>query len=350
VPDAVGQRQAGRPADHNTDHGAPRVAASDPGADSTGQRQRDEHRHEGNWDPVPTENSAGATAIRPFAIPVTAEAEIEALRARIVATRWLPLYLNQLGMARPWMGDFAGTASLVAESDSVVAAIGSPSAPYTLLRLRALQGREAEASALIASAIEQAAAGGDDPALRHRLRGRHRGPLPGAAQRRGGRARAAGHRRDGAHAQRRGPAHADRTGGLHRDTHLDTHTAAICGVRGRAVSPLQVPATAAGYAQLPASARLRPARPYRPPAAFDVAMRVLTCRLRYVLVRAMVFNRRGWSRSSYTCHSACEVLTADAVAIPSRTLHRQAVAPIQVARTCVLKIVSSGEGTCLRAP
>src|SRR5205823_1189995 len=28
--------------------------------------------------------------------------------------------------------------------------------------------------------------------------------------------------------------------------------------------------------------------------------------------RAMVFNGRGWSRSSYTCHSACEILTAGA--------------------------------------
>jgi transposase len=34
------------------------------------------------------------------------------------------------------------------------------------------------------------------------------------------------------------------------DTHLDTHTAAICDARGRAGSQLQVPATAAGYAQL----------------------------------------------------------------------------------------------------
>ena len=37
---------------------------------------------------VPTESSAGVTAIRPFTIPVTPEAEIEALRVRIAATRW----------------------------------------------------------------------------------------------------------------------------------------------------------------------------------------------------------------------------------------------------------------------
>jgi DNA-binding CsgD family transcriptional regulator len=41
----------------------------------------------------------------------------------------------------------------------VAAAIGSASVPWTALRLRALQGREAEAAAAIASAIEQAAAG-----------------------------------------------------------------------------------------------------------------------------------------------------------------------------------------------
>ena len=39
------------------------------------------------------------------------------------------------------------------------------------------------------------------------------------------------------------------------DTHLDTHTAALCDARGRAVAQLQVPATAAGYAQLLAWAR-----------------------------------------------------------------------------------------------
>jgi DNA-binding CsgD family transcriptional regulator/tetratricopeptide (TPR) repeat protein len=73
----------------------------------------------------------------------------------------LPLYLSALGLTSAWMGDFAGAASLVAEADSVAAATGSHFAPYTLLRLRALQGREAEASA----AIEHAAAGGPGVAI-----------------------------------------------------------------------------------------------------------------------------------------------------------------------------------------
>jgi pimeloyl-ACP methyl ester carboxylesterase len=38
--------------------------------------------------PVPTENSAGTGGIRPFSIPVTSDAEIEALRARVAAARW----------------------------------------------------------------------------------------------------------------------------------------------------------------------------------------------------------------------------------------------------------------------
>jgi len=35
-----------------------------------------------------TETTAGATAIRPFTVPIIADAELEALRARIKATRW----------------------------------------------------------------------------------------------------------------------------------------------------------------------------------------------------------------------------------------------------------------------
>ena len=67
----------------------------------------------------------------------------------------LPIHLTYLGMAIVWTGDFAGAASLVAEIDSVAAVTGSRFPPYTLLRLRALQGRDDEASAAIASAVEQ---------------------------------------------------------------------------------------------------------------------------------------------------------------------------------------------------
>jgi DNA-binding CsgD family transcriptional regulator len=72
----------------------------------------------------------------------------------------LPIHLATLGLITAWMGDFAGAASLIEESDSVAAATGSPIAPYTLMRLRSLQGSEAEASRLITGAIERDAAGG----------------------------------------------------------------------------------------------------------------------------------------------------------------------------------------------
>jgi tetratricopeptide (TPR) repeat protein len=70
----------------------------------------------------------------------------------------LPIFLNALGIETVWIGDFASAASLIAEADSA-AAIGSPIAPFTELRLRSLQGKEAEASALIAHAIELAGTG-----------------------------------------------------------------------------------------------------------------------------------------------------------------------------------------------
>jgi DNA-binding CsgD family transcriptional regulator len=66
----------------------------------------------------------------------------------------LPFHLSQLGMALTWMGDFAGAEVVVAETDSVAAATGSPIGPFTLLGLRALQGRESEATAVIDAALE----------------------------------------------------------------------------------------------------------------------------------------------------------------------------------------------------
>ncbi|HEX6023483.1 MAG TPA: ATP-binding protein, partial [Solirubrobacter sp.] len=68
----------------------------------------------------------------------------------------LPVHLTYLANAILWMGDFTGAASLVAEIDSVAAVTGSHFPPYALLRLRALQGREDEASAVIASVVKAA--------------------------------------------------------------------------------------------------------------------------------------------------------------------------------------------------
>ena len=68
----------------------------------------------------------------------------------------LPVILTMLGTVTLLSGDFAGAAATIAEADSVAAATGSRVAPHIALRLLALRGREAEASALIAATIEQA--------------------------------------------------------------------------------------------------------------------------------------------------------------------------------------------------
>jgi DNA-binding CsgD family transcriptional regulator len=67
----------------------------------------------------------------------------------------LPVHLSTLAYARASIGDFPGAASLIGEVDNVTVATGSKIAPYALLKLRALQGRESEASEPIANAIEQ---------------------------------------------------------------------------------------------------------------------------------------------------------------------------------------------------
>jgi DNA-binding CsgD family transcriptional regulator/tetratricopeptide (TPR) repeat protein len=77
----------------------------------------------------------------------------------------LPLLLAQLGTARAWTGDFAGAAAIAAESDSVTVATGSRFVSHAWLRLRALQGRESEVTVAVASAVEQAAAAGQETAI-----------------------------------------------------------------------------------------------------------------------------------------------------------------------------------------
>lgn len=67
----------------------------------------------------------------------------------------LPIQLSAAAVAKAWTGDLAAAALLISESNIVAAAIGSRLDPYALLRLRALQGREGAAAALIADAVEQ---------------------------------------------------------------------------------------------------------------------------------------------------------------------------------------------------
>ena len=82
----------------------------------------------------------------------------------IGALAQLPLFLSPVGVARAWMGDFAGAAAVAAESASVAARAGNRFPPNVLLLLRAMQGREDEACAAIAGAIEESAASGQEAA------------------------------------------------------------------------------------------------------------------------------------------------------------------------------------------
>ena len=77
----------------------------------------------------------------------------------------LPVHLHALALERAWHGDFAGAGLLIAESDAVAAATGTLLPPLAVLRLRSLQGREAEAAALIEATIQQATAGGQGIAV-----------------------------------------------------------------------------------------------------------------------------------------------------------------------------------------
>jgi DNA-binding CsgD family transcriptional regulator len=72
----------------------------------------------------------------------------------------LPQHLNGLAWYRSFAGDLAGARLIVAEIDSVAAATGTPIPPFADLRLRSLQGREAETSPMIEATVMQAAAAG----------------------------------------------------------------------------------------------------------------------------------------------------------------------------------------------
>ena len=78
----------------------------------------------------------------------------------------LPAHLSALALDKVFTGDLEDAALLVAESDSVAAATGSRLPPFAALRLRSLQGREAEASVLIEATISMAEAVGAGHAVR----------------------------------------------------------------------------------------------------------------------------------------------------------------------------------------
>jgi DNA-binding CsgD family transcriptional regulator len=65
----------------------------------------------------------------------------------------LPISLHALAQDRLWSGEFDSAAQLIAEGDDVASATGSRVPPFTNLRLVAMQGKEAEATALIEATI-----------------------------------------------------------------------------------------------------------------------------------------------------------------------------------------------------
>jgi DNA-binding CsgD family transcriptional regulator/tetratricopeptide (TPR) repeat protein len=72
----------------------------------------------------------------------------------------LPIHLQALALDRAWTGAFQDADLLIAESNSVAAAIGSQLPPFAALRLRSLQGRELEAVGLIEATTRMAEAVG----------------------------------------------------------------------------------------------------------------------------------------------------------------------------------------------
>jgi DNA-binding CsgD family transcriptional regulator/tetratricopeptide (TPR) repeat protein len=69
--------------------------------------------------------------------------------------------LQGKGIVVAWSGDFRGAASVIAEADAVTGAAGIRIASYGGMLLAAYQGREAEASPLLASTIENATTNGE---------------------------------------------------------------------------------------------------------------------------------------------------------------------------------------------
>jgi DNA-binding CsgD family transcriptional regulator len=71
----------------------------------------------------------------------------------------LPIDLTAFAVLAAWWGDFPAATAAIAEGTEITAATGSAMAPYSAMLLAVLRGREAEATTLVRSAIERAAAG-----------------------------------------------------------------------------------------------------------------------------------------------------------------------------------------------
>jgi DNA-binding CsgD family transcriptional regulator len=67
----------------------------------------------------------------------------------------LPIHLQALALEQAWRGDLAGARRLIAEADSISTAMGNDVPPFALLRLLALEGREADAAPIIDAVIRE---------------------------------------------------------------------------------------------------------------------------------------------------------------------------------------------------
>src|SRR4029077_1827821 len=77
----------------------------------------------------------------------------------------LAIALESKAIVATWSGNFSGAVSLIAEADAVTGATGIRMASYGGMLLAAYQGREAEASALLRTTIENATASGEGVAV-----------------------------------------------------------------------------------------------------------------------------------------------------------------------------------------
>ena len=77
----------------------------------------------------------------------------------------LPIHLQALALEQTWRGDLSGARRLMAEAESISTSTGNQVPPFALLRILALQGREAEASPLIAAVIREGTARGQGIAV-----------------------------------------------------------------------------------------------------------------------------------------------------------------------------------------
>jgi DNA-binding CsgD family transcriptional regulator len=78
----------------------------------------------------------------------------------------LPIHLQALALERAWRGDLSGARRLMAEAAHISASTGNQVPPFALLRILALEGREAEASHLIEAVIREGTSRGQGHAVK----------------------------------------------------------------------------------------------------------------------------------------------------------------------------------------